>query len=50
MSQPPLVSPVVPTGDRIAVVVNARHLAGPRTGIEVYMEQLLGALSRSGAS
>jgi glycosyltransferase involved in cell wall biosynthesis len=30
------------------VVVNARHLTGPRTGIEVYMEQLLGALSRSG--
>ena len=30
------------------VVVNARHLTGPRTGIEVYMEQLLAALSRSG--
>jgi glycosyltransferase involved in cell wall biosynthesis len=30
------------------VVVNARHLTGPRTGIEVYMEQLLGALSRTG--
>jgi glycosyltransferase involved in cell wall biosynthesis len=28
--------------------VNARHLAGPRTGIEVYMEQLLGALSKTG--
>jgi glycosyltransferase involved in cell wall biosynthesis len=30
------------------VTVNARHLAGPRTGIEVYMEELLGALSRTG--
>jgi glycosyltransferase involved in cell wall biosynthesis len=30
------------------VVVNARHLTGSRTGIEVYMEQLLAALSRSG--
>jgi glycosyltransferase involved in cell wall biosynthesis len=37
-----------PTTDRLAVVVNARHLAGPRTGIEVYMEHLLAALSRSG--
>ncbi|HEU4680924.1 MAG TPA: glycosyltransferase family 1 protein [Gemmatimonadales bacterium] len=33
---------------RLAVTVNARHLAGPRTGIEVYMEQLLGALGHSG--
>ena len=31
------------------VAVNVRHLAGPRTGIEVYMEELLGALSRTGA-
>jgi glycosyltransferase involved in cell wall biosynthesis len=30
------------------VLVNARHLAGPRTGIEVYMERLLDALGRSG--
>jgi glycosyltransferase involved in cell wall biosynthesis len=30
------------------VLVNARHLAGPRTGIEVYMEQLLAALGRTG--
>jgi glycosyltransferase involved in cell wall biosynthesis len=30
------------------VLVNARHLAGPRTGIEVYMDQLLAALSRTG--
>lgn len=30
------------------VVVNVRHLAGPRTGIEVYMEALLAALSRTG--
>jgi glycosyltransferase involved in cell wall biosynthesis len=34
--------------DPIDVFVNARHLAGPHTGIEVYMEQLLGALSRTG--
>jgi glycosyltransferase involved in cell wall biosynthesis len=39
---------VKPSTGRIAVTVNARHLAGPRTGIEVYMEQLLGALGRSG--
>jgi glycosyltransferase involved in cell wall biosynthesis len=32
----------------IDLLVNARHLAGPRTGIEVYMEQLLEALSRTG--
>jgi len=37
-----------PSTGRIQVTVNARHLAGPRTGIEVYMEQLLGALGRSG--
>src|SRR3954469_24056816 len=30
------------------VVVNARHLAGPKTGIEVHMEHLLAALSRTG--
>jgi glycosyltransferase involved in cell wall biosynthesis len=34
--------------DELEVTVNARHLAGPRTGIEVYMEQLLGALARTG--
>jgi glycosyltransferase involved in cell wall biosynthesis len=39
---------VSPASKRLAVTVNARHLAGPRTGIEVYMEQLLGALGRSG--
>jgi glycosyltransferase involved in cell wall biosynthesis len=32
----------------IEVLVNARHLTGPRTGIEVYMEQLLVALAKSG--
>jgi glycosyltransferase involved in cell wall biosynthesis len=32
----------------VEVTVNVRHLAGPRTGIEVYMEELLRALSRSG--
>jgi glycosyltransferase involved in cell wall biosynthesis len=37
-------SPVRP----LEVTVNVRHLAGPRTGIEVYMEELLGALSRGG--
>jgi glycosyltransferase involved in cell wall biosynthesis len=37
-----------PPTERLAVTVNARHLAGPRTGIEVYMEQLLGALGQSG--
>lgn len=36
------------SADPIELFVNARHLAGPHTGIEVYMEQLLGALSRSG--
>lgn len=34
--------------DRIEILVNARHLVGPRTGIEVYMEQLLTALARTG--
>jgi glycosyltransferase involved in cell wall biosynthesis len=33
---------------RLEVLVNARHLAGQRTGTEVYMEQLLAALSRTG--
>lgn len=37
----------VPAGP-LKVVVNARHLAGPRTGIEVYMEHLLAALSQTG--
>jgi len=32
----------------LEVLVNARHLSGPRTGIEVYMETLLAALARSG--
>jgi glycosyltransferase involved in cell wall biosynthesis len=32
----------------LAITVNARHLAGPKTGIEVYMEQLLTALARTG--
>ena len=30
------------------VFVNTRHLTGPRTGIEVYMETLLGALAATG--
>ena len=36
------------SADRIDLIVNARHLAGPHTGIEVYMQQLLGALARTG--
>lgn len=39
---------MVPAADPINLFVNARHLAGPHTGIEVYMEQLLGALARTG--
>ena len=35
-------------GDPLELLVNARHLAGPRTGIEVYMEELLAALARTG--
>ena len=38
----------MPSADRIDLIVNARHLAGPHTGIEVYMQQLLGALARTG--
>lgn len=36
------------SSEPIELLVNARHLAGPRTGIEVYMEELLTALARSG--
>jgi glycosyltransferase involved in cell wall biosynthesis len=36
------------TAQPIEVLVNARHLAGPRTGIEVYMDQLMAALGRTG--
>jgi glycosyltransferase involved in cell wall biosynthesis len=32
----------------LEVLVNARHLTGPRTGIEVYMETLLAALAKRG--
>jgi glycosyltransferase involved in cell wall biosynthesis len=32
----------------LEILVNARHLAGPRTGIEVYMDQLMAALGRTG--
>jgi glycosyltransferase involved in cell wall biosynthesis len=38
----------VTSGNQIEVMVNARHLAGPMTGIEVYMVQLLEALARTG--
>ena len=41
-------SEVLPSGEAIELLVNARHLTGPRTGIEVDMEQLLTALARSG--
>jgi glycosyltransferase involved in cell wall biosynthesis len=34
--------------ERLEVLVNARHLVGPRTGIEVYMAELLAALGRTG--
>lgn len=34
--------------ERLEVLVNARHLAGPMTGIEVYMLELLAALGRTG--
>jgi glycosyltransferase involved in cell wall biosynthesis len=34
--------------DSIELTVNARHLAGPMTGTEVYMEQLLRALALTG--
>ncbi len=36
------------SADPMDLIVNARHLAGPHTGIEVYMHQLLGALARTG--
>lgn len=36
------------TAPALSVAVNARHLSGPRTGIEVYMETLLAALAQSG--
>lgn len=50
MSSAPSASPTQPgtTTTPLRVVVNARHLTGPRTGIEVYMEQLLEALARTG--
>jgi glycosyltransferase involved in cell wall biosynthesis len=32
----------------VELVLNARHLTGPKTGIEVYMEQLLQALASTG--
>jgi glycosyltransferase involved in cell wall biosynthesis len=35
------------SGDSVRVVVNARRLAGPRSGTEIYMEQLLLALGRT---
>jgi glycosyltransferase involved in cell wall biosynthesis len=38
----------VSSPDTLEVIVNARHLAGPKTGIEVYMQELMGALGRTG--
>jgi glycosyltransferase involved in cell wall biosynthesis len=40
--------PLAPPADALEVLVNARHLTGPFTGIEVYMERLLAALGRTG--
>lgn len=37
-----------PQAGPVDVHVNVRHLTGPRTGIEVYMETLLGALAQTG--
>ncbi|MBA3553344.1 MAG: glycosyltransferase family 4 protein [Gemmatimonadales bacterium] len=39
---------IPPGAPRPEVLINARHLAGQRTGIEVYMATLLAALSRNG--
>ncbi len=36
------------SAEPLNLFVNARHLSGPRTGIEVYMEELLRALGRTG--
>lgn len=38
-----------PAREPLDIVVNVRHLAGPHTGIEVYMDALLRALAGSGA-
>lgn len=38
-----------PAAAGLQVVVNVRHLTGPHTGIEVYMDSLLRALSDQGA-
>ena len=37
-----------PEREGLELLVNARHLTGPRTGIEVYMETLLAALAKRG--
>jgi glycosyltransferase involved in cell wall biosynthesis len=42
------VSGAAGSDERLEVLVNARHLTGPRTGIEIYMEQLLIALAATG--
>ncbi len=34
--------------ERLEVFVNARNLTGPMTGIEIYMQELLAALARTG--
>jgi glycosyltransferase involved in cell wall biosynthesis len=43
------VSVPAPTREPLELVVNVRHLAGPHTGIEVYMDELLRALAATGA-
>jgi glycosyltransferase involved in cell wall biosynthesis len=43
------VSVPAPAREPLELVVNVRHLAGPHTGIEVYMEALLRALAATGA-
>jgi glycosyltransferase involved in cell wall biosynthesis len=43
------VSALAPAREPLELVVNVRHLAGPHTGIEVYMDELLRALAGTGA-
>jgi glycosyltransferase involved in cell wall biosynthesis len=43
------VSAPAPAREPLELVVNVRHLAGPHTGIEVYMDELLRALAGTGA-
>src|SRR5215216_342904 len=45
---PPELNMAAAGTEALPVLVNARHLAGAKTGIEVYMEQLMAALGRTG--